>query len=345
MKEYNKGITLIEIILAIALIGIVSITCLNLITAGFKSITRAGKSSEDQYFAQSDIETKIANDSSGTLANVIIDFNGPGGFTYQINNSGDVVYDNSNLLRSFLTDQPVNPAPSTDVVSITINRDHSVTTDVMLGVPTSIYGVISPAIATNKNITWYSNNASLTITGTNETATINSTALASNVRIRATSNENPLVYDEVFVNVITPIRFSAKTNGDYFLVNGVLSQKISNNTVIVRDSLAVPKKQADAATIAVSYSDMGSFKSSSTLLLQATATTLSSSILDNDTNWWTSTHKSGNDYYYVSSSGSILFTSKNDDLYVRPIVVLNQNYIILSGSGSLSDPYILSTSY
>ena len=65
MIKYNKylknkkGFTLIEVILSIAILGIISIAFLSMFTSGIVGISNSGKKSESHYTAQSDIEIKI----------------------------------------------------------------------------------------------------------------------------------------------------------------------------------------------------------------------------------------------------------------------------------------------
>jgi prepilin-type N-terminal cleavage/methylation domain-containing protein len=54
-----SGFTLLEVVLAMAILGIILIALLTLYTSGFKSIVHAGKSGDELYNTQSSLETKI----------------------------------------------------------------------------------------------------------------------------------------------------------------------------------------------------------------------------------------------------------------------------------------------
>ena len=57
-KKY-RGMTLIEIIIAIALIGIITVSILTLLSVGFKNIISAGDKAEIIFNVQSNIEDQI----------------------------------------------------------------------------------------------------------------------------------------------------------------------------------------------------------------------------------------------------------------------------------------------
>jgi len=61
-NNLKKGFTLIEVILSIAILGIISIAFLTMFTSGIVGISNSGKKSVSHYTAQSQIEINI-NDS------------------------------------------------------------------------------------------------------------------------------------------------------------------------------------------------------------------------------------------------------------------------------------------
>jgi len=65
----QKGFTLIEVILSIALLGIISVAFLTMFTSGIVGITNSGKKSISHYTAQSQIESEI--NESGNISNVV----------------------------------------------------------------------------------------------------------------------------------------------------------------------------------------------------------------------------------------------------------------------------------
>ncbi|MBZ9688550.1 type II secretion system GspH family protein [Clostridium estertheticum] len=72
-KKYlknKKGFTLIEVILSIALLGIISIAFLTMFTSGIVGITNSGKKSVSHYTAQNQIESNI-NDLANLPSNVV----------------------------------------------------------------------------------------------------------------------------------------------------------------------------------------------------------------------------------------------------------------------------------
>lgn len=70
MKIKNKGFTLIEIIVSIALIAILGISLLTMFTVGFKSIIGAGNKNITVYKEQAETEEKLkSKPSSGNISN------------------------------------------------------------------------------------------------------------------------------------------------------------------------------------------------------------------------------------------------------------------------------------
>lgn len=79
----NKGFTLIEVIIAIAILGIISIAFLPMFTGGIIGIVDAGSKSREHYAAQEKIEINIDNSTeelegveSSTCDSIVLTFNG-----------------------------------------------------------------------------------------------------------------------------------------------------------------------------------------------------------------------------------------------------------------------------
>jgi prepilin-type N-terminal cleavage/methylation domain-containing protein len=66
----QMGFTLIEVILSIAILGIISIAFLTMFTSGIVGISNSGKKSVSHYTAQSQIESNI-NDSTNLSGSVV----------------------------------------------------------------------------------------------------------------------------------------------------------------------------------------------------------------------------------------------------------------------------------
>jgi prepilin-type N-terminal cleavage/methylation domain-containing protein len=70
IKNNEKGFTLIEVMVSVAILGIVVITFLAFFTNGFKSIVTTGKRSQDLYQVQATIEGIQLNDPIGINQNL-----------------------------------------------------------------------------------------------------------------------------------------------------------------------------------------------------------------------------------------------------------------------------------
>ena len=70
-------------------------------------------------------------------------------------------------------------------------------------------------------------------------------------------------------------------------------------------------------------------------------------LINNDANHqgnfeWQITRKSSGEVFLLHYNGSVTSVYMNNSIYVRPVFFLNSSETIASGSGTLSDPYILS---
>ena len=66
----KKGFTLIEVILSIAILGIISIAFMTMFTSGIVGISNSGKKSISHYVAQNQIESNISD--SGILPSNVV---------------------------------------------------------------------------------------------------------------------------------------------------------------------------------------------------------------------------------------------------------------------------------
>lgn len=94
MHTDQRGLTLIEIIIAIGILGILSVTFINLFGSGLKGIIFSGNQSKANYYAQQAIEQRIGGTSVSTVnasveavtpSNIIVNFSG--GITRQAQGS------------------------------------------------------------------------------------------------------------------------------------------------------------------------------------------------------------------------------------------------------------------
>ncbi len=72
----RKGMTLIELIIAMAILSIIVIAFLNMFTVGFTGIINASKHTEVGYEAQKDMENSILTDPSTGIISIEIEFSG-----------------------------------------------------------------------------------------------------------------------------------------------------------------------------------------------------------------------------------------------------------------------------
>jgi prepilin-type N-terminal cleavage/methylation domain-containing protein len=70
LLKNKKGMTLIEIIVAIAILGIISVSFFAMFTTGFKGIINAGKYSKAEYVAQKAMENRVAGVAVAGVTNI-----------------------------------------------------------------------------------------------------------------------------------------------------------------------------------------------------------------------------------------------------------------------------------
>ena len=76
MRNCKKGMTLVEVLLSIAIIGILSIIIFPVFTSAFMIITRAGTKSETIYQDQNIVEDKILLGATSEASTINIVFSG-----------------------------------------------------------------------------------------------------------------------------------------------------------------------------------------------------------------------------------------------------------------------------
>lgn len=58
-SKSNKGMTLVELIVATAIIGVVAIGLIQMFTMGFMVVSKAGKKAQSAYNAQTEVESTL----------------------------------------------------------------------------------------------------------------------------------------------------------------------------------------------------------------------------------------------------------------------------------------------
>jgi prepilin-type N-terminal cleavage/methylation domain-containing protein len=103
----SKGLTLIEIVVSMAIFGIVIVSFLSIFTTGFMGIVRAGQRADAAYLSQQKMTNKIIQEGSfiGTTT-ITYDFSASGGPSIPINVSileaETVINGNASKMKSFI---------------------------------------------------------------------------------------------------------------------------------------------------------------------------------------------------------------------------------------------------
>lgn len=146
--------------------------------------------------------------------------------------------------------------------------------------------------------------------------------------------------------------FSDITVGDYIVINGYKFQKISDEKLLLRDTLKNGQSDnmrwSDANTIANGFKNSfsQSWITDSGLLTRNEATGLNQATIRNiGNNWWLE-QENRNNAYYVSSNGNVPSSSvskTNNSYRCRPYITLNgtDRIYVNSGNGTSYNPYTL----
>ena len=101
----SKGFTLIEVVISMALIGIVIVSFLNIFTTGFMGIVRSGHRADAAYQSQQEMTNKLIQENSFIDA-TSISYNFSGGPTITVDVSimeaETVVNGNVSKMKSFI---------------------------------------------------------------------------------------------------------------------------------------------------------------------------------------------------------------------------------------------------
>lgn len=71
-KTNQKGVTLVEIIVALAILGIISVTFLTIFAGTFKWVIDGGDRGEAVFSAQQAVESNLVDSSTGSPVTVVI---------------------------------------------------------------------------------------------------------------------------------------------------------------------------------------------------------------------------------------------------------------------------------
>jgi prepilin-type N-terminal cleavage/methylation domain-containing protein len=342
-RKNESGLTLIEIIISLAILGIISVSFLTLFTASFSYIFRAGHRSIDHYDSQTYIENIIADadESFGTDNPLDMIFN-YGSNTKSVTIPGVEVTDTPNShLTVFIPEKTAYVGTQVYVTSISV-APNPVTVGV--GFTQTLTFSVSPSNSSNKNLSWDTSNHAI--------ATVNGGIVAghspgtTSIQISADgANPSGSVQVTIPLTVSNYSTFSSASIGDYFSINGSLYQKIASDIVLRRVNLINVEKWTDSISAAFTFSNSldPSIVDSSGILTYNQANSLPTSILNNNMNWWTNTEIDTNNAHEVQIDlfGSL---NKNNKSGIRPFLTLKPGLYISAGSGTSTNPYNLTAS-
>jgi prepilin-type N-terminal cleavage/methylation domain-containing protein len=105
-RDLAKGFTLIEIIVSIAIFGIIAIVLLDMLTIGVNGISSAGIRNKGLYTAQQTIENEIRQNTKTDSASgsISVDYTLVSSFSINFNNGKTMVLEDGNILKTIYND-------------------------------------------------------------------------------------------------------------------------------------------------------------------------------------------------------------------------------------------------
>jgi prepilin-type N-terminal cleavage/methylation domain-containing protein len=201
MRKLNRsGLTLIEIIISLAILGIIAVSLLTIFSSSFKFIFNAGRKSVATYGAQQNIEQVIAYDNSGNSGTLTLSFSGAGLSSHTANVNGATISDPQNILTTFLTsDQSIVVDVIPPVITLngnsTINLNQGQTyTDPGATAIDNVDGNITHKIAIDGNTALLTNSAELEANTYILTYNVSDSSGNAADTVTRTVNINPIIY-------------------------------------------------------------------------------------------------------------------------------------------------------
>lgn len=157
----------------------------------------------------------------------------------------------------------------------------------------------------------------------------------NSIKILSTEDVTALIYnknDSTYEN-----SYIRKWLNDEFVGN------LSNNDAIVKTEWCTNTASSTTSFVSTCSSKI---KDKAGLLTSFEATKMSKSVLNNATNYLLMTQTDSNNYYKIDTSGTLLAGGTGDiAAYVRPVINIKPESVIISGSGSLNDPGVINKNF
>ena len=333
MRKSKNGMTLIEIIVALAILGIIAVSFLAVFTSAFKFIYTAGRKSVAVNQAEQSIESKLAVGSVSNASSIVLDFG-----TTSVQVYGELVsqiqaYENGSKDVSLLSFIPVNSIVSGSPTTTYENLLELSANEL------SLRPGNTALLETNKEATFVSSNTGV--------ATITSEGLitafaegTTTITVTPTSLTYPGDFQTCVITVSTDLLITDIKGGEYLQYNGIIYQKLTgkNGRVLKLDLESGIHLWSTA-------NDMPTAEE----LVDGVWT---NALRKRDFDYWTYTSKIGKnsnflDVTYIESDGAfaikqdVKVTGDTSSMRLLLATSLNVDLKRQSGSGSLGDPYIL----
>lgn len=330
MKKRHLGMTLVEVIVAIALLGVITVSFLMMYTSSYSYIFSAGRKTNAVSAAEKNMESSLAVGTASTASTLSINF---GGTLIAVN--GEMVsqtqtYDNGSRSIAVSSFVPLNSVAS-GTPDVTIEPK----LEVYANEKTLKIGDTFE-IQTNKPATFSVKDSIADVATVNaSTGIVTAMMLGTEVvKVTPVSTTYPTDFQEVTIIVTNEKQLMDVKGGEYVRYAGVTYQKltglngrvlalnVSGSPIVWTSSLSAPSKEELSGDV---------WTEDKRKLANA---------------YWTITPEAGNNPktgQFVNTSGAFATgQNQNDTKYLRVASTLDQYLRVVSGTGAYSDPYELS---
>jgi len=325
VKLNNSAFTLIEIIIALALIGIISITFLTIFSSAYAFLFSAGRKSDAVFSVEKSLETTIASGTSSDTNNISVTIGGRGLVIEGINSSANQDYDNGTKnveMNVFITKNSIS------------SKSNLVNHDLDLEIYANELEIMrneTYRLEANKPVTWSSSVPSVaSITVISDRECVITGVNFGEATISATDG---ITTKTCIVTVVPNVTLRYVKGGQYVRYGGIDYVKLTGENGRVMYLTAPTSNNTWSESNNMPYKGELEGDEWNNTLRRNVASSLQ---------YWTKTKTNANVAYFVKTDGT--FDTKNTNNSTSGLKLstdLNPELRISTGTGTFGSPYIL----
>jgi prepilin-type N-terminal cleavage/methylation domain-containing protein len=324
-KLDNSAFTLIEIIIALALIGIIAISFLTIFSSAYAYLFTAGRKSDAIFAVEKVMESSIASGTSSEANTIAINIGGRNLEIKGVNTSQNQLYENDTKnvsMNMFITNNSIS------------SKSNLVNPDLDLEIYANELEIMineTYKLEANKAVTWSSSSPSIaSVSVFSDRECIISGLNFGSSTITASDG---ITTKTCIVNVVPNVTLRYVKGGQYVQYGGNNYIKLTGENGRVM--------YLSGPTIGNTWSEANNMPYKGELEGDEWTNSLRSSA-GNGLQYWTKTKTNANVAYYVKADGT--FDTKNTNNSTSGLKLttdLNPELRISSGTGAFGSPYIL----